>query len=124
MMNSQIERLATFIMDEIPGEPSRSEGAVDTAIRLLKRAYVPSSLKKREGNETLGMVVEDDCTIGELRNNRFGPEFEAALKKMWEHRGFPKEAPLDKASQYVKGQMNGFLIGFVAAWEFLHDEVE
>lgn len=21
--------------------------------------------------ETLGMVVEDDCTIGELRNNRF-----------------------------------------------------
>lgn len=42
--------------------------------------------------ETLGMVVEDDCTIGELRNNRFGPEFEAALKKMWEHRGFPKEA--------------------------------
>ena len=48
----------------------------------------------------------------------------AALKKMWKHRGFPKEAPFDKTSQYVKGQMNGFLIGFVAAWEFLHDDVE
>ena len=33
----QIERLARFIMDEIPGEPSRSEGAVDTAIRLLRK---------------------------------------------------------------------------------------
>lgn len=32
----QIHRLAQFIMDNIPGEPSRSEGAVDTAIRLLE----------------------------------------------------------------------------------------
>lgn len=31
----QIERLAQFIMAEIPGEPSISEGAVDCAIRLL-----------------------------------------------------------------------------------------
>jgi hypothetical protein len=31
----QIDRLATFIMRHVPGEPSQSEGAVDTAIRLL-----------------------------------------------------------------------------------------
>lgn len=31
----QIEKLANFIMENIPGEPSQSEGAVDTAIRLL-----------------------------------------------------------------------------------------
>jgi len=31
----QINRLAQFIMDEIPGEPSQSQSAVDTAIRLL-----------------------------------------------------------------------------------------
>lgn len=30
-------RLARFILDEIPGEPSETEGAVDTAIRLLRR---------------------------------------------------------------------------------------
>ena len=29
-----------FIMSDVPGEPSKSEGAVDTAIRLLK-AHVP-----------------------------------------------------------------------------------
>lgn len=33
----QIDRLARFIMQNIPGEPSRSESAVDTAIRLLDR---------------------------------------------------------------------------------------
>lgn len=32
----QIDELAQFIMAEIPGEPSKSEGAVDTAIRLLR----------------------------------------------------------------------------------------
>jgi hypothetical protein len=37
----QIDRLAKFIMNEIPGEPSQSEGAVDTAIRLLREAFRP-----------------------------------------------------------------------------------
>jgi hypothetical protein len=37
---NQIDRLATFIMREVSGEPSQSEGAVDTAIRLLRAAYV------------------------------------------------------------------------------------
>lgn len=34
---SQIDLLAEYIMNEIPGEPSQSEGAGDTAIRLLKQ---------------------------------------------------------------------------------------
>lgn len=34
---SELKRLADFIVSEIPGEPSRSEGAVDTAIRLLQQ---------------------------------------------------------------------------------------
>lgn len=38
---AQIDRLATFIMDVIDGEPSQSEGAVDTAIRLLDKHYGP-----------------------------------------------------------------------------------
>jgi mannose-6-phosphate isomerase-like protein (cupin superfamily) len=36
-IESQIDRLANVIMHEIDGEPSASEGAVDTAIRLLRR---------------------------------------------------------------------------------------
>lgn len=33
---AQIDRLATYIMENIPGEPSQSQGAIDTAIRLLQ----------------------------------------------------------------------------------------
>lgn len=32
----QIDRLAKFIMEEVPGEPSEDQGAVDTAIRLIR----------------------------------------------------------------------------------------
>lgn len=34
-LERQIERLAQFIMHKVPGEPSQSEGAVDTAIRIM-----------------------------------------------------------------------------------------
>lgn len=32
----EIDLLANYIMAEIPGEPSRDEGAGETAVRLLK----------------------------------------------------------------------------------------
>ena len=35
-LKKQTERLANFIMGNIPGEPSQDQGAIDTAIRLLK----------------------------------------------------------------------------------------
>lgn len=38
--NNRLNRLAIFIMENIPGEPSEDEGCVDCAIRLLKRAYL------------------------------------------------------------------------------------
>lgn len=41
-LQDQIDRLATFIMDNVLGEPSQSEGAVDTAIRLLSTRPVPA----------------------------------------------------------------------------------
>lgn len=33
----QIDILASYIMADVPGEPSRSEGAGDTAVRVLKQ---------------------------------------------------------------------------------------
>lgn len=35
-LDEQIDKLANFIMLEIEGEPSQSEGAVDTAIRIMR----------------------------------------------------------------------------------------
>ena len=42
-LDGEIGRLATFITENIPGEPSADEGAVDTAIRLITSSR--SSLK-------------------------------------------------------------------------------
>jgi hypothetical protein len=36
-LNFQTARLGTFILDEFPGEPSQNQGAIDTAIRLLRQ---------------------------------------------------------------------------------------
>jgi len=36
--DEQIDRLARFIMEEVPGEPSQDQSAVDTAIRLIRQA--------------------------------------------------------------------------------------
>lgn len=45
---AQIDKLAHFIVDEVPGEPSESEGAVDTAIRLIRhRKRLQQKLNRR-----------------------------------------------------------------------------
>lgn len=36
-VEKQVDKLAGFILAEVPGEPSRSEGAIETAMRVLKR---------------------------------------------------------------------------------------
>ena len=33
----QVNKLGDYIMENIPGEPNQSEGAVDVAIRLLEK---------------------------------------------------------------------------------------
>jgi hypothetical protein len=38
-LDAQVERLAEFIMKNVPGEPSENEGAIDTAIRVLAKHY-------------------------------------------------------------------------------------
>ena len=35
-LNAQITTLAQFIMDEVPGEPSENQGAVETIIRVVR----------------------------------------------------------------------------------------
>ena len=38
-LESQVERLAAYIVTNIGGEPSQSQGAIDTAIRILQMHY-------------------------------------------------------------------------------------
>lgn len=42
-LSGQIDRLAGFILNSVPGEPSQSEAAVDTAIRVIKNLVIEVS---------------------------------------------------------------------------------
>ena len=53
-VNSQIDKLANFIMSEVEGEPSQSQGAVDTAIRIIK------SYQNQE-REQKSLLVNNGC---------------------------------------------------------------
>ena len=39
-LREQIDKLADFIMNEVEGEPSKNEGAVDTAIRIIREKTI------------------------------------------------------------------------------------
>lgn len=39
-LRGQMSELANFIMKEVDGEPSQSQGAVDTAIRIIREKCV------------------------------------------------------------------------------------
>ncbi len=59
-LESQVGRLASFIMEKVPGEPSRSEGAIDTAIRIignfLRSAPVKHVLRGAPEEARLGLA--------------------------------------------------------------------
>jgi len=46
-LKKQIDKLANFIMNEVEGEPSQSEGAVDCAIRIIKESRAWAKEMKR-----------------------------------------------------------------------------
>ena len=46
-IQAQVDRLASFILAEVDGEPSQSEGAIDTAIRVI-RERTPVSTRPSE----------------------------------------------------------------------------
>jgi hypothetical protein len=45
-----IDKLARFILEEFPGEPSRSESAVDCAIRLIRTLRATTAPPTHEAN--------------------------------------------------------------------------
>ncbi len=91
-LESQIKRLADFIMHNVPGEPSRSEGAVDTAIRLLGDTTALRGQVEDAHHEGFGAGVEwADRTTSEAELTALREERDEALAKVerlntWEAR--------------------------------------
>ena len=48
--SEQIDLLASFIMREVDGEPSRSEGAIPCAIRIIQRLEEENAELRKELN--------------------------------------------------------------------------
>lgn len=87
---AQVGRLANFIMARVPGEPSASEGAVDTAIRVLGRHY-PEGGRFRTTVEALtaiavrwGFELSHDSWPEKLED--FGRQLRTALGRKLEKR--------------------------------------
>lgn len=55
-LREQVDRLAAFILAEVPGEPSQSQGAVDTAMRVLGQQMADLATARRERDEALGIL--------------------------------------------------------------------
>ena len=47
-LSEQVARLATFIMENVPGEPSASEGAIECAIRIIKGQQIVIERQREE----------------------------------------------------------------------------
>ena len=62
-MDGQIDKLANFIMKEVPGEPSLNEGAVDTAIRIIKEYQEKETLNDKWINEHSYYVPDREASM-------------------------------------------------------------
>jgi hypothetical protein len=68
----QIDLLATYIMENIDGEPSQSEGAGDCAIRLLKTYATANAAQKQRIEELeeqeIRLRLDWQTMFGKLKN--------------------------------------------------------
>ncbi len=64
---SQVDRLAAYIMENVPGEPSQNQGAVDTAIRVMRDLLAinrsPVEAVHRERATIEGLRVDVNAAI-------------------------------------------------------------
>jgi len=103
-LEQQVEQLANFIMHEVPGEPSQSEGAVDTAIRWMRArltppAGVPEVTYSRVG-ERGSVWIAGEHKVWSVESNNVAMHDQAsllaraigdALVKLWPARGAAEE---------------------------------
>jgi len=69
----QLDKLAQFIVEHVPGEPSQSEGVVDTAIRLLSRLTALEGALERYGKHD-EYDCEAECQRRSAHRKAFEPE--------------------------------------------------
>jgi hypothetical protein len=65
-LSGQIDKLANFIMNEVPGEPRESEGAVDCAIRIIRECCLNERAKKSAKLPDVTIKLDGDMLVARL----------------------------------------------------------
>lgn len=139
-LQSQIDRLAAFIIREVPGEPSQNEGAIDTAIRLIRSqplAEPPVEIRcgydncphfhaepQERGEEREHVCVHGVCAPG-------GPQGSVNKLREWAAYRPHNQLALDHllAAAHARGvaeglQMAEVIAGDVVTGRFMNDDDE
>ena len=66
-LREQVNALAEYIMQNVPGEPSQSQGAVDTAIRIMTDLQRKSDVALTDLHDTTAQLVMDEEIEDALR---------------------------------------------------------
>ena len=59
-LESQVNRLAKFILNECDGYPNQSEGAIDCAIRIIKDLKAQKASQSQPSDEDIEKWANDD----------------------------------------------------------------
>ena len=62
-LKQQVDKLVTFLLWRFEGEPSQSQGAVDTAIRLLEEMHVMKQYLDELGAPLASGSCDRDLTL-------------------------------------------------------------
>jgi len=95
----QIKKLADFILREVPGEPSENEGAIDTAIRVIRKALLLEWKDKREDltkqmADIDGEIEKINAKINELEKLIWSdPPVSVEIPTFRRKRGRPRKNP-------------------------------
>lgn len=87
-LDGQVARLAGWIVEHVPGEPSRSEGAIDTALRLLGQI----EWHARVGSPARSVLPDPEpaappLSVADLTDGTVAPELLAALHDLGDRYG-------------------------------------
>jgi chromosome segregation ATPase len=101
-LREQVQRLADFIMMQVPGEPSKSQGAVDTAIRVIEEQKTTIDTLKTDKAE-----LADRLSVISVSYNNTKSHYEQKVGQLmeenerWEKLYTTLEASYDRMRQHL-----------------------
>lgn len=78
-LRSQVDRLAAYILSDVPGEPSQSQGAIDTAIRVMGQSRSVLVARDAELEAARGLIERAEAYLAAAVRLRTPREYPTVL---------------------------------------------